>query len=144
MAYITYQQYINLYGSCPIAEDTFPVYAELASDMVDSVTQYRIEKGGGISALPIFIQTLIQKATAAQVLYYTQIGLETVLSGQTGRSFTVGKVSVSGGSLASNNKKSGALLISPVVPAMLEQTGLMDRGVSVCSGQSHSPYWWIL
>lgn len=93
MAYITYQQYLDLYGTCPISEEEFPVYAGLASDMIDSITRYRIVEGGGISALPSILQTLVQKAAAAQVLYFTQIGLETVLTGQAGQSFTVGKVS---------------------------------------------------
>lgn len=52
MAYITYQQYLDLYGTCPISEEEFPVYAGLASDMIDSITRYRIVEGGGISALP--------------------------------------------------------------------------------------------
>ena len=91
MAYITYQQYLDLYGTCPISEEEFPVYAGLASDMIDSITRYRIVEGGGISALPSILQTLVQKAAAAQVLYFTQIGLETVLTGQAGQSFTVGK-----------------------------------------------------
>ena len=90
MAYITYQQYLDLYGTCPISEEEFPVYAGLASDMIDSITRYRIVEGGGISALPSILQTLVQKAAAAQVLYFTQIGLETVLTGKAGQSFTVG------------------------------------------------------
>ena len=97
MAYITYQQYLDLYGTCPISEEEFPVYAGLASDMIDSITRYRIVKGGGISALPSILQTLVQKAAAAQVLYFTQIGLETVLTGQGrpvfygGKGFSIGR-----------------------------------------------------
>ena len=112
MAYITYQQYLDLYGICPISEEEFPVYAGLASDMIDSITRYRIVEGGGISALPSILQTLVQKAAAAQVLYFTQIGLETVLTGQACQSFTVGKVSVSGGALSSTTTKPGALMVS--------------------------------
>ena len=40
MAYITYQQYLDLYGTCPISEEEFPVYAGLASDLIDSITRY--------------------------------------------------------------------------------------------------------
>ena len=125
MAYITYQQYKEIYGEPPVSEDNFSVYAGLASDLIDGMTQYRIEKSGGISALSPFLQELIKKATAAQVLYFTQIGLETVLTGQAGQSFTVGKVSVSGGSLANANAKAGELMISPLAAALLEQTPLM-------------------
>lgn len=139
MAYITYQQYLDIYGTCPISEKEFPVYAGLASDLIDSITQYKIVKGGGISALPDFIQLIIQKATAAQVLYYIQLGLETVLTGQVGQSFTVGKVSVSGGALSATATKPGAVMISPLTLALLEQTPFMYRGVD----QFLNPFWGI-
>lgn len=143
MAYITYDQYIGFYGTCPISEEEFPMYAGLASDAIDNITQYRISGGGGISALPVFIQTLIQKATAAQVLYFTQVGLETVLTGQAGQSFTVGKVSVNGGGLANQSgKKIGALMVSPLAIAYLEQTPLMERRVGVFYPQYLNPFWW--
>lgn len=144
MAYITYEQYISIYGTSPISEDDFPVYAGLASDLLDSITQYRIVKGGGISALPPWMQELVQKAAAAQVLYFSQIGLETVLTGQTGQSFTVGKVSVSGGGLsAAANSTPATLMISPLAVSLLEQTLLMERGVNVCSGRYLNPFWGI-
>lgn len=143
MAYITYDQYIEYYGTCPITEDNFPMYAGLASDVIDGITQYRIEKGGGISALPAWIQTLIEKAAAAQVLYFTQVGLETSLTGQAGQSFTVGKVSVSGGALSNGTLTGAQLMISPQARALLEQTGLMYRGVHVCSDRFLNPFWGI-
>lgn len=55
MAYITYNQYVEMYGTCPLTEEEFPLYASLSSDLIDSVTQYRIVKGG-LSALPSFVQ----------------------------------------------------------------------------------------
>ena len=110
MAYITYQQYLDLYGTCPISEEEFPVYAGLASDMIDSITRYR---------------------------------METVLTGQAGQSFTVGKVSVSGGALSSTTTKPGALMVSPFALSLLEQTPLMERGVHVCSDRFLNPFWGI-
>ena len=144
MAYITYQQYIDYYGTCPLTEQEFPVYADLASDTIDNATQYRIVQGGGISALPVLVQTLVQKAAAAQVLYFIQVGLETVLTGQAGQSFTVGKVSVNGGGLANQaNKKAGVLMICPLALSYLEQTKLMERRVDVCYPQYLNPFWGI-
>ena len=144
MAYITYEQYIKIYGASPVSEDDFPVYAGLASDLIDSITQYRIVKGGGLSALSSWMQELVQKAAAAQVLYFSQIGLETVLTGQTGQSFTVGKVSVSGGGLsAATNSTPATLMINPLVVSLLEQTPLMERGVNVCSDRYLNPFWGI-
>lgn len=77
------------------------------------------------------------------MLYFTQLGLETVLTGQAGQSFTVGKVSVSGGSLAECKCTAAQLMISPATKALLEQTGLMYRGVSVYSDQFLNPFWGI-
>lgn len=141
MAYITYDQYVAIYGEPPMDEAEFPVYAGLASDLIDSATRYRIAQGGGFSALPSSLQKQVQKAAAAQVFYFTQVGLDAVLTGQAGQSFTVGKVSVSGGALS--NVKAGALMISPLALAMLEQTPLMERGIPVCSDRFLGPFWWI-
>lgn len=142
MAYISYEQFISIYGEQQISEEDFPVYAGLASDIVDNITRYRIIQGGGISALPPFLQEIVQKATAAQIMYFTQIGLETVLTGQAGQSFTVGKVSVSGGALSAGTK-AAKLLVSPMTLAMLEQTSLMERSVHVCSDRFLNPFWGI-
>lgn len=144
MAYITYDQYIEYYGACPISEDEFPVYAGLASDVIDNATQQRIVKSGGLSALPALTQILVQKATAAQVLYFTQVGMETVLTGQAGQSFTVGKVSVNGGGLSNQaNKKIGALMVCPLAISYLEQTPLMERRVDVCYPRYLGNFWWM-
>lgn len=141
MAYITYEQYTALYGTPPITEAEFPMYATTASDIIDSITQYRIGRAGGISALPAGLQTLVQKAAAAQVLYLTQNGLETVVSGQTGQGFTVGKVSVDGGN--SGGLTAAQLTVCPVAKMYLEQTGLMERSV-LCFDQFRPGFYGIL
>ena len=141
MAYITYEQYIALYGDPGLTEQDFLVYANSASDLIDIITRYCIEEAGGINALPPFVQTLVQKAAAAQVLYFTQYGFDTVLTGQTGESFTVGKVSVQGASMASAGGNTAAQkLISPMAQALLEQSGLMGRNVP-CFGPSRNGCW---
>lgn len=141
MAYITYDQYTQLYGTPPITEAEFPMYATTASDIIDSITQYRIERAGGISALPAGLQTLVQKAAAAQVLYLTQNGLETVVSGQTGQGFTVGKVSVDGGN--SGGLTAAQLTVCPMAKMYLEQTSLMERSVP-CFDQFRPGFYGIL
>lgn len=141
MAYITYEQYTQLYGTPPITEAEFPMYTTTASDIIDSITQYRIERAGGISALPAWLQTLVQKAAAAQVLYLTQNGLETVVSGQTGQGFTVGKVSVDGGN--SSGLTAAQLTVCPMAKMYLEQTGLMERSVP-CFDQFRPGFYGIL
>ena len=129
MAYITYDEYVAIYGQ-NITEADFPMYAENASDMIDMVTRYEIVQCGGISAQPPLVQNLVKKAVAAQVLYYSQNGIDTVMSGQTGQGFTVGKVHLDGTSSGSESGNSAAqLMISPAATAFLEQTGLMGRNV---------------
>ena len=132
MAYITYDEYVTYYGTPPVQESDFTVYAEQASDLIDVLTEYRIMQGG-LSALPDLVQKLVKKATAAQVLYFIQNGgVESVESGQTGQGFSVGKVRVDGDSRyrAQNISKRGALMISPMARALLDQTGLMERVVA--------------
>ena len=140
MAYITYAQYEALFGTPPINEAEFGLYATTASDLVDSVTQYRIVEGGGIASLPAAVQSRVQKATAAQVLYFIQSGgMETVLSGQTGQGFTVGKVHIDGAASGQGVRTAAQMTISPMVRVYLEQTGLMGRNV-VCSGRYRGLY----
>lgn len=143
MAYITYDEYVAIYGQ-NITESDFPMYAENASDLIDAVTRYQIVQCGGISALPPLVQNLVKKAAAAQVLYFVQNGLDTVMSGQTGQGFTVGKVSIGGASSGSGGQAADQLMISPAVGVLLEQTGLMERSVP-CLDPSRNAYlstWW--
>lgn len=126
MAYITYEQYTELYGIPAFNSAEFMQYATLASDLIDSVTRHRIEKAGGIAALPPIVQSLVEKATAAQILYFQQLGLDAVMSGQTGAGFTVGKVHVDG---SKGSETAAQMSISPLVKVYLEQSGLMGRGI---------------
>lgn len=138
MAYITYQEYTEIYGQ-DIPESDFPMYAENASDMIDAVTRYEIEQCGGLSALPPLAQKLVKKATAAQVLYFYQNGLDTVMTGQTGQGFTVGKVHLDGGSSGAAGNSAAQMMVSPAATVFLEQTGLMGRSVP-CYGPSPNHY----
>ena len=143
MAYITYDEYVAIYGQ-NITESDFPMYAENASDLIDAVTRYQIVQCGGLSALHPLVQNLVKKAAAAQVLYFVQNGLDTVMSGQTGQGFTVGKVSIGGASSGSGGQTAAQMMISPAVGVLLEQTGLMERSVP-CLDPSRNAYlntWW--
>lgn len=141
MAYITADQYAALYGPPPLDNTTFAMYATTASDIIDSITEYRIGRAGGISALPSLVQTLVQKAAAAQVLYFIQNGMEAVLSGQTGQGYTVGKVHVDGGN--TDGMTATQLTVCPMAKMYLEQTGLMERRTP-CFGQFRPSFYGIL
>lgn len=108
--------------------------------MIDSITQYRIVESG-LSALPSLIQNLVEKAAAAQVLYFTQNGIDAVLSGQTGQGFTVGKVHIDGRN--QSGQTAVQMMISPMARVYLEQTGLMER-VIPCFHQSPNSFYGIL
>lgn len=130
MAYITYQEFTEIYGQ-RAPEDDFPMYAESASDMIDVETRYEIAQCGGLEGLPPIVQLMVKKAAAAQVLYLVQNGIDTVMTGQTGQGFTVGKVHLDGASATGGGSGNSAAqsMISPAATAFLEQTGLMGRSV---------------
>ena len=119
--YISYSEYVEMYGKPLITEDEFPQYAGIASDLIDILTSFRIVQVGGLSALPAWQSHMVVKAAAAQVTYLISNGLDTVTGGQAGEEFTVGS--------SSKQVSRGELMISPLAFAMLEQSGLCYRGV---------------
>ena len=130
MAYITYADYISYYGTNTVVLETdFPVYANVASDLIDAVTGYRVT-ADNFSSYPVFIQNAVKKATAAQVLFFGEHGdFASVLSGTSGQGFTVGKVSVNAGGAKASAWATAKDMISPMVYALLGPTGLLERGV---------------
>ena len=141
MSYIYKAYYEQLYGPLNMTDNEFNVLSNQATDLIDSITQYRIVQGGGIAALPPLWQELEKKATAAQVLYFTQNGMDTVLTGESGQGFTVGKVHVDGKGASGTGSGNTAAqsMVSPFAIALLEQTGLMRRDVS-CLGPYHNNF----
>ena len=129
MAYITLEEYAELYGQPTISEADFPVYASQASDLIDSITQYRIIQAGGLNVFPPLVQQLVAKATAAQVL-----------SGQTGAGYTVGKVHIDGAGASGGAQTAAQMMISPLAVTFLEQTGLMERRIR-CLDPYQPPYY---
>lgn len=131
LVYIDYPYYIDLYGDEAIVDqDHFDILASLSSDIIDNITQYRIVKAGGIQALPDFVQTLIKKATAAQINYLGLQGTDVLSTGIANQGFTVGKVSISG---SGDGQAAARNFVAPMALMYLEQTGLLERGIPVCS-----------
>jgi hypothetical protein len=130
MAYITYSEYTTYYGeNTMVTEADFPVYANTASDLITSITGYRVT-ADIIGSLPAFMQDAVKKATAAQVLFFAEHGdVGSVVSGTAGQGFTVGKVSVQSGGQRSSAWASARDMISPMVYVILGPTGLLERGV---------------
>lgn len=121
MAAVTYEFYIQDYIGEPITEEDFPRYAARAEDAVNQLIHFR--------EVPAKLQKLYQKAICAQIEYYAANGIDLAAAGISSSGFTVGKVSVSGGSSVG---MTGAIsMVAPAARAYLEQTGLMAPAVGV-------------
>ena len=122
MAAVTFDFFANTYcGDPAVTEAAFPRLEARAEDAVNALIRFR--------AVPAQWEKQYQKAICAQVEYYAIYGIEAASAGLMESSFTVGKVSVTGGGASS--RSGGASMISPQTVAYLEQTGLMNPAVPV-------------
>lgn len=124
MPYIDFDYYTNTYLGSPVDEDSFPRLAQRASEVVDSVTQYRIKD---IDKLPTFVQDQVKKATAAQVEFYQVNGGYESLIEEDFSNVRLGNFNYGGNSTAPSPKQSDDC--SRKVFDFLEPTGLLYRGV---------------
>ena len=129
MAAVTYDFYANTYHGDPaVTEAAFPRLEARAEDAVNALIRFR--------AVPAQFEELYQKAVCAQIDYYAVYGIEAASAGLMENSFTVGKVSVTGGGASA--RSGGASMISPQAVAYLEQTGLLNPAVPVAGNRG----WW--
>ena len=128
MAAVTYDFYANTYHGDPaVTEAAFPRLEARAEDAVNALIRFR--------TVPAQLEVLYQKAICAQIDYYAIYGIEAASAGLMENSFTVGKVSVTGGASA---RSGGASMIAPQAVAYLEQTGLLNPAVPVAGARG----WW--
>ena len=129
MAAVTFDFYMNTYRGDPaVTEANFHRLEARAEDAVNALIRFR--------AVPAQFETLYQKAICAQIDYYSIYGIEAASAGLMENSFTVGKVSVTGGGASA--RSGGASIISPQAVAYLEQTGLLNPTVPVAGTRG----WW--
>ena len=129
MAAVTFDFFANTYcGDPAVTEAAFPRLEARAEDAVNALIRFR--------AVPAQWEKQYQKAICAQVEYYSIYGIEAASAGLMENSFTVGKVSVTGGGASS--RSGGASMISPQAVAYLEQTGLLNPTVPVSGARG----WW--
>jgi hypothetical protein len=137
VAIVTIDYYLNTYYGEPIAAEEFPRYEARAEQLVNAVTRGRYTAllaqltSAGHTAAAEGLTTAYSNAICAQIEYYVANGLLAVTTGQSGESFTVGKVSVSSAGSGSSFAQRGAAMLSPAAQMYLEQTGLMGRSVAV-------------
>ena len=129
MAAVTFDFFANTYcGDPAVTEAAFPRLEARAEDAVNALIRFR--------AVPPQLEVLYQKAICAQIDYYAIYGIESASAGLMENSFTVGKVSVTGGGAAA--RSGGASMIAPQAVAYLEQTGLLNPAVPVAGNRG----WW--
>ena len=129
MAAVSYEFFKATYvGDPSVTETDFPRLEARAEDAVNALIRFR--------AVPAQWEKQYQKAICAQVEYYAIYGIEAASAGLMGNSFTVGKVSVTGGGAAA--RSGGASMIAPQAVAYLEQTGLLNPAVPVAGARG----WW--
>ena len=129
MAAVSYEFFKATYAGDPsVTETDFPRLEARAEDAVNALIRFR--------AVPAQFEKLYQKAICAQIDYYAVYGIEAASAGLMENSFTVGKVSISGGGASA--RSGGASMISPQAVAYLEQTGLLNPVVPVAGNRG----WW--
>ena len=129
MAAVSYEFFKATYvGDPSVTETDFPRLEARAEDAVNALIRFR--------AVPPQFEALYQKAICAQIDYFAIYGIEAASAGLMENSFTVGKVSVTGGGASS--RSGGASMVSPQAVAYLEQTGLLNPVVPVAGNRG----WW--
>ena len=129
MAAVSYEFFKAVYvGDPSVTETDFPRLEARAEDAVNALIRFR--------AVPAQWEKQYQKAICAQIDYFAIYGIEAASAGLMENSFTVGKVSVTGGGAAA--RSGGASMIAPQAVAYLEQTGLLNPAVPVAGARG----WW--
>ena len=120
---VTWAYFHDTYLGQGVSQDDFPRLDLRSEDLIDIYTRGQLKN---FNSLDEGAQTYVKKAICAQIEYYgaytTEVGFAEEDVG-----FTVGKVSVNGGSQESGAKN----YISPIAKSYLELAGLMNRVVGV-------------
>lgn len=138
MGVVSYTYYTTEYIGEPIAVEAFPRYEARAEELVASIT-----RGASYNDLPPAFQLAYKKAICAQIEYYVLQGINVATEGgNSGGSYTIGKISVGrGGSSGEGASESAAYLsVAPAARMFLEQTGLLNRTVATLGDDGRG--WW--
>lgn len=129
MAYADYSFYADEYVGNAVTETEWPLYSARASQIVDMLTRYQVQKQG-LDSFPPFVQAQVKLAVCAQADYFAYMGIDLATTGRAGTDFTVGNVSVSYGGGNAKSTYSAGVSVAPAALGFLEQTGLLSREVS--------------
>jgi len=139
MAFITYAEYITINPTSDLEDNSeFQYLSEVASDLVDSLTNYKINLLGGVSEFSAFTQDKIKKATSSQIdTLYSQGGLD-ALTGHSDNTVDKVKIGSYEESSLNNTLITNSLVmlngmpLSPLVDIYLRPTNLLNRSLNIC------------
>ena len=129
MAYADYSFYTDEYVGNAVTETEWPLYSARASQLVDMLTRYQVQKQG-LDSFPAFVQAQVKLAVCAQADYFAYMGIDLATTGRAGTGFTVGNVSVSYGGKNAQSASGASVSVAPAALGFLEQTGLLSREVN--------------
>ena len=138
MPFVNFYYYATSFLGSMVDEGEFPQLEAQAERLIDSVIGYAI-KSGKIQTNSQMVQDLVKDAICSQIDYIGYYGQEVMLSGEKAGGFTVGKVSVQSGGSAELKAQNNSLC--PMAKTLLEQTGLMFRGIPVVN-EPFMPFPW--
>lgn len=125
--YVDETYYESEYEGIEITSGDFYQFSKRASDVVDMLTEYLIQRVG-LENLADQSQELIMKATCAQIEYYQVEGLE---SDVTGNSISSGSVSIGSFGYGANRMSSDTNRqrnrVAPNCLTYLQGTGLLRK-----------------
>ena len=129
MAIVDLAFYMTTYCGEPIDPCEFPRMEAKAERVINQLTHGR---AADYAALPQFQQYAVRDAICAQIEYYSILGTDVSVSGDSGGAgWTVGKVHVDGGNGSSIAKTGASSMVCAAAVAALEQSGLMNPQVPV-------------
>ena len=121
--YIDRDYYLNVYGG--IESDDYDRLFIRASEMIDSVTGYRIKRMG-FDTLSEFQRDQVRLATAAQAEHIEKNGGISSVDSSSAVQMTLGKFSYMNASGTAEGKR---FSVSGSALAALEPTGLLNRSI---------------
>jgi len=127
--YVTYAEYID-FGFKEVDQLEFDRLAKRASDVIDSITNYKLNIGT-LDTFHAFIQTQVKKATSAQIEYFALNGGTDVISSRDSNNVKIGNFSYSDGYNKSKSDSNSDEYVPKVVRDYLVPTGLLYNGIGV-------------
>lgn len=129
MAIVDLAFYMTSYYGEPVDPCEFPRMEAKAERVINQLTHGR---AADFAALPPFQQYAVRDAICAQIEYYSILGTDVSVTGDTGGAgWTVGKVHVNGGGSSNSGSTGASSMVCAAAVAALEQSGLMNPQVPV-------------